>query len=49
MLTDTKVRNLKPKDKLYRMADSHGLALEINPKTSTLRRQPLDALGGFNP
>jgi len=38
MLTDTKVRNLKPKDKLYRMADSHGLALEINPNGSKLWR-----------
>ena len=31
MLTDTKIRNLKRKKKLYRIADSHGLALEINP------------------
>jgi len=38
MLTDTKVRNLKSKDKLYRMADSHGLALEINPNGSKLWR-----------
>ena len=29
MLTDTQIRNLKPKDKLYRIADSHGLAIEI--------------------
>ena len=38
MLTDTKVRNLKPKDKLYRVADSHGLAIEVNPNGSKLWR-----------
>ena len=38
MLTDTKVRNLKPQDKLYRVADSHGLALEVNPNGSKLWR-----------
>ena len=38
MLTDTKVRNLKPQDKLYRMADSHGLAIEVNPNGSKLWR-----------
>ncbi|MDC0596559.1 tyrosine-type recombinase/integrase [Candidatus Pseudothioglobus singularis] len=38
MLTDTKIRNLKPKKKLYRIADSHGLALEINPNGSKLWR-----------
>jgi integrase len=29
MLNDTQVRNLKPRDKLYRIADSHGLTIEI--------------------
>jgi len=29
MLNDVQVKNLKPKDKLYRKADSHGLAIEI--------------------
>ncbi len=29
MLTDTQIRNLKPKDKLYRKADSHGLTIEV--------------------
>ncbi len=29
MLTDTQVKNLKPKDKLYRMTDSHGLTIEV--------------------
>jgi len=38
VLTDTKIRNLKRKDKLYRVADSQGLALEINPNGSKLWR-----------
>ena len=38
MLTDTKVRNLKPKNKLYRVADSYGLAIEVNPNGSKLWR-----------
>ena len=38
MLTDTKVRNLKPEGKLYRVADSHGLAIEVNPNGSKLWR-----------
>jgi len=29
MITDTQIKNLKPKDKLYRKADSHGLTIEI--------------------
>jgi len=31
MLTDTKIKTAKPKDKLYRMADTNGLAIEITP------------------
>ena len=31
MLTDTKIKAAKPRDKLYRMADSNGLAIEIMP------------------
>jgi len=38
MLTDIKVRNFKPKDKLYRRADSHGLTIEINPNGSKIWR-----------
>ena len=38
MLTDTKIRNLKKKKKLYRVADSQGLTLEINPNGSKLWR-----------
>lgn len=32
MLTDAKIRALKPRPKLYRVADSAGLCLEITPK-----------------
>jgi integrase len=38
VLTDTKIRNLKRKKKLYRIADSQGLTLEINPNGSKLWR-----------
>jgi len=38
VLTDTKIRNLKRKDKLYRIADAQGLTLEINPNGSKLWR-----------
>ncbi|WP_428087827.1 tyrosine-type recombinase/integrase [Candidatus Thioglobus sp.] len=31
MLTDTKIRTSKPKNKLYRLSDSNGLAIEITP------------------
>ena len=39
MLNDTQVRNLRPKHKLYRVSDSHGLCIEINPNGSKLWRQ----------
>jgi len=29
LLTNTEIKNLKPKEKLYRKADSHGLAIEV--------------------
>jgi integrase len=38
MLTDTKIKSLKPKAKQYRVADSHGLVIEINPNGSKLWR-----------
>ena len=38
MLNDTQLRNLRPKDKLYRVSDSHGLCIEINPNGSKLWR-----------
>jgi len=31
MLTDTKIKSLKPKDNLYRRSDANGLAIEITP------------------
>ena len=32
MLTDSRVKNLKTKDKLYRVADKNGLAIEVSAK-----------------
>lgn len=37
-LTDTGIRNAKPKDKPYKVADSQGLYLLVNPKGSKLWR-----------
>ncbi|MDE8349395.1 MAG: integrase arm-type DNA-binding domain-containing protein [Acidocella sp.] len=37
-LTDTAVRNSKPKDKPYKVADAHGLYLLVNPTGSKLWR-----------
>ena len=37
-LTDTAIRNAKPKDKSYKLADSQGLYLLVNPKGSKLWR-----------
>lgn len=31
VLNNTQIKNLKPKDKLYRETDSHGLVLEVKP------------------
>ena len=38
MLNDTQVRSYRSKDKLYRVSDSHGLCIEINPNGSKLWR-----------
>ena len=38
MFNDIQVGNLRPKDKLYRVSDSHGLCIEINPNGSKLWR-----------
>ncbi|MEO6967992.1 MAG: integrase arm-type DNA-binding domain-containing protein [Rhodanobacteraceae bacterium] len=38
MLTDTKLRKLKPKAKLYRVADAGGLCVEVVPNGSRLWR-----------
>lgn len=37
-LTDTKLRSLKPKAKVYRIADSHGLCIEVRPVGSRFWR-----------
>ena len=31
MFTDTKLRNLKPRDKLYKMIDRDGLYVAVSP------------------
>lgn len=38
MLTDTKVKQLKPSDKLYRIADHDGLCLEVRPTGTKIWR-----------
>src|SRR5262245_23932390 len=38
MLTDTKLKALKPREKLYRVADSGGLCIEVRPTGSKLWR-----------
>ncbi len=38
MLTDTKLRSLRPRDRVYRMADSNGLCIEVTPAGSRLWR-----------
>lgn len=38
MLTDTKLRGLKPKANVYRVADANGLAIEVRPSGSKLWR-----------
>lgn len=37
-LTDTAIRTSKPRDKLYRLADAHGLCLEVTQTGSKLWR-----------
>lgn len=38
MLTELAIKNLKPKQKLYRLADSHGLCIEVSPAGGKLWR-----------
>ncbi|RDS82210.1 DUF4102 domain-containing protein [Dyella monticola] len=38
MLTDTKLRGLKPRDKVYRVADTNGLCIEVRPSGTKLWR-----------
>lgn len=48
MLNDTKIKQLKPKDKLYRMADSAGLCLEVRITGSKIWRYRYRYLGKPN-
>ena len=45
MLTDKAIRALKPREKLYRVADTGGLCLEVNPTGSKLWRYRYRYLG----
>lgn len=38
MLTDTKLRTLKPRVRVYRIADANGLAVEVTPAGSRIWR-----------
>lgn len=38
MLTDTKLRTLKPREKVYRIADTNGLCIEVRPTGAKLWR-----------
>lgn len=38
MLTDTKLRNLKPREALFRLADTNGLCIEVRPTGSKIWR-----------
>lgn len=33
MLSDIKIKSLKPQEKLYAVADEKGLSLEVSPKS----------------
>ena len=49
MLTDTAIRNAKPREKPYKVSDSQGLYLLVNPRGSqvlTRARDLLDDLKG---
>lgn len=37
-LTDTKLRALRPRDAVYRVADANGLAIQVTPAGSRLWR-----------
>lgn len=38
MLTDTKLRSLKPQGKVYRVADANGLCVEVRPSGARIWR-----------
>lgn len=45
MLNDTKIKQLKPKEKMFRVADHSGLCLEVRPNGSKLWRYRYRFLG----
>jgi hypothetical protein len=45
-LTDVAIRNAKPKDRPYKVADSQGLYLLVNPNGSKLWRVKCRVTGG---
>lgn len=44
-LSDTRIKNLKPKDKVYQVADESGLFIEVTPKGSKVWRLRYRLLG----
>jgi Arm DNA-binding domain len=45
VLTDTKLRGLKPKANVYRVADTNGLCIEVRPTGAKLWRYPFRYIG----
>lgn len=39
MLTDTKLRNIKPKEKLYKLKDRDGLYVAVTPAGTIITRK----------
>ena len=39
MLTDTKLKALRPRGKLYRVTDERGLCIDLHPSGARYRRQ----------
>ena len=46
MLTDTKLRNLKPKDKLYKVNDRDGLYVAITPAGTFFSDTTIQSVAG---
>lgn len=44
MLTDTKPRNIKPKEKLYKLKDQDGLYVAVTPTGTILRERLMNAV-----
>src|SRR5579859_355432 len=47
-LTDAKVRSLKPRTAIFRVADSHGLVIEVRPNGSKVWRYRYRHMGKAN-